>query len=198
MLTHALDGKHKVKARNMMRSAGYRLKRASGGRAYTTAHADEKPDMKVEETPVTGHKSESKLKLKTGGMASHEKSHARLDKSPRAKLAKGGKAKPHTKINIMVAPGHSGGGAPGMGAMGAGAMPPMMPPPAAIGAPGMAPRPPMGPGTAPPMARPGMMPQMAKKGGKIVDGKIGHYTAGAASGVGREEKTENQKKYKKG
>ena len=200
MLTHGTDGKHKVKAHNMLRDSGYSVKRAAGGSAYSEAHADVKQDKKLVQDAVNQHESHdhpgtkhTKLKLKSGGIASNERSHQRLDHKPR--LAKGGK--PHTKINIMVAPGgHSDGMRPlAGGPVGAGAA---LPSPAPIAPPQLAGRPPMAPGVAPPMARAGMSPQVLKRGGKAVNGKIGHYDAGAGSGVGREEKAENYRKYKIG
>lgn len=179
MLTHGMDGSHKAKVRDVIRSAGYRVKKASGGATcmknggYSAASKATAPTRVEPETPST--------KLKSGGVAAAEKSMKRADKSPRSKLAKGGK--PHTKINIMVAPGKS-------------ASAPMAPPalPPIVPGGGMAPRPPMAPGTAPPMASQGMRPPVMKSGGRMSGKKIGHYTAGAASGVGREEKVENYKK----
>lgn len=189
---HPTDGKHKVKARNLMRGAGYKLNH--GGKAYSEAHDDQKQDPKLIESSVGGHdpksmnhgRNYSNLKtLKAGGIASGEKSHHRSDKTPRK--AKAGGKQAHTKINIMVAPGKSGGGMPSPGGM-------PLPPIAPIGA---APRPPMAPGTAPPMARPGMMPPpVAKHGGKLKSGgrAIGRYDDGAGSGEGRLEKVKNYKK----
>jgi hypothetical protein len=178
MLTHGMDGSHKAKVGRVIRSAGYPMKRAAGGRCmknggYSAAHAVTAPTKGEPETPST--------KLKSGGVAAAEKSAHRADKSSRSKLAKGGK--PHTKINIMVAPGKSAS---------APMAPPALPPIAPMGGP--APRPPMAPGVAPPMMRPGMMPSAMKAGGRAKDRKIGHYEAGAGSGVGREEKAENYKK----
>lgn len=193
MLTHGTDGKHKTKANHMLRGAGYRAKRAYGGgfsEASKSTPATKGEVIKAvheHETQEHGGKH-SKLKLKDGGCATGGKPESRPDKKPR--LAKGGKS-PHTKINIMVAPG-KGDAAP-MPTAGAAIPPPQMPP-----------RPPMAPGVAPPMMAPGMRPPTMKTGGKLksggkaVDGKIGKYTAGAGSGEGREEKTANQKKYKKG
>ena len=184
MLTHGMDGKHKSKAHSMMRGAGYSVKRASGGSSEAHDVAQDKKLVKkaVAEHEEHDHKGEAKtkLKLKSGGIAAGEKSEHRPDKKSR--MAKGGKAH-HTKINILVAPGKSDGSAPAVPSA------PMAPP---IGAPQMAPRPPVVPGTAPAMMRPGMMPQSIKTGGKVM--KAGHYDAGAGSGVGREEKAENYKK----
>lgn len=184
MLTHGMDGSHKAKVRNVIRNAGYRVKKSGGGATcmknggYSAAHAVTAPTRGEPESPST--------KLKSGGVAAAEKSEKRADKSSRSKLAKGGK--PHTKINIMVAPGKSAS---------APMAPPALPPIASMG--GMAPRPPMAPGTAPPMAAQGMRPPVMKSGGRLTGKKIGHYEAGAGSGVGREEKVENYKKnVKKG
>jgi hypothetical protein len=182
MLTHATDGKHRTKAHNMLRGAGYAAKRSSGG-GFSEAHKV-KAIVKDAVTQHENHEHDgkhTKLKLKSGGIAAAEKSGSRPDKKSRLK----GGGKPHTKINIMVAPGR--GDAAPMPSVGAPIPPPQM-----------APRPPMAPGVAPPMMNAGMRPPTMKKGGKVVDGKIGHYTAGAASGEGREEKTANQKKYKNG
>lgn len=188
MLTHGTDGKHKAKVRSVLRSGGYKLKR--GGRAYSEAHEDQKQDPKLLESSVQEHESNmnhgrnySNLKtLKSGGIASAEKSVHRADKTSR-KASKGGK-QAHTKINIAVMPHPSSG---------AGAVnPPPLPAVSPMG--GMAPHPPMAPGVMPPMGRPGMSPQVVKRGGKIFGKKIGHYEAGAGSGEGRLEKEKNYKK----
>lgn len=176
MLTHGMDGSHKAKVGKVIRSAGYPMKRAAGGRCmknggYSAAHEVT--------APTQGEPKSLSTKLKSGGIAAAEKSMKRVDKSSRSKLAKGGK--PHTKINIMVAPGKSSSTP---------MAPPALPPIAPGG--GMAPKPPMGPGTVPPMAAQGMRPPVMKSGGRMK--KIGHYDAGAGSGVGREEKVENYKK----
>jgi hypothetical protein len=177
MLTHGMDGSHKAKVGKVIRSAGYRIKKSGGGAAcmknggYSAAHSVAAPTRGEPETPST--------KLKSGGVAAAEKSMKRADKSSRSKLKSGGKS-PHTKINIIVAPGKS--------ASPSGAPPAL--PPIAPGA--MAPKPPMAPGTVPPMAGPGMRSPVMKAGGRMK--KIGHYEAGAGSGVGREEKVANYKK----
>ena len=176
MLTHGLDSKHKAKAHKMLSDSGYSVSKAKGG-AIAKEKAIVKKAIKQHEAHEHKGQPKTKLKLKSGGVADHEKSNHRADKPSR--LAKGGKA--HTKINIMVAPGKGGDNAPAapMNLPGGNITPPQMPP-----------RPPVSPGIAAPMMRQGMMPQAVKTGGKI----NGRYDAGAGSGEGRLEKEKNYKK----
>ena len=122
-------------------------------------HSDEAEDRAIVKSMV----KKEDLKAEGGAVK------PRLDK-----MARGGKAKHHTHINIMVAPkGGDGAPPPGLGAGG----PPMAPP--------MGPKPPMGPppggpmGAGPPGLPPGMPPPgaggpkppgMMKRGGKAAVG----------------------------
>lgn len=191
MLTHKMDGKHKVKVGNLLRKSGYKMKR--GGSAFSEAAVEDAVAKGVHQHEQNDHPGTKKTKMKfaAGGCVPGEKNGGRADKKSR--LKHGGKSKaPHTKINIMVAPGKSDsapsmGAAPGLGAMPGAAMarPPMP----------MSPVPPMG-GPPPPMMGMGAQrPPGLKTGGRAKSGKqIGHYDAGAGSGEGREEKIKNYKK----
>lgn len=115
--------------------------------------------------------------LKAAGFASG----GRLDK-----FARGGrtKHKPHTKINIVVAPhgGNSEPAGPPGGLPGGMPMPPPRPP--------MGPPPGMGGGMPPGMPPGGPPPMMRKSGGRVGYAKGGKVpmTAGADTGKGRLEK----------
>lgn len=174
------EGHGRKKGRHMLTKAGYKV----GG--HVKKHEDVAADKKlikemVHEHERHDHPGEPLTKLKHGGEAKGKKGHCRLDK-----YARGGGVKKDgkTKINIIV-------GQPkddGMGDMlktammaKAGQMPPRPMPPV----------PPMGAGPGPVPPAPGAGPM--KRGGRAV----GPMTAGAASGEGREEKTENAKKRRK-
>lgn len=116
------------------------------------------------------------LKFANGGAIPGAMSKPRKDRSSRHKNGK-------TQVNVIVAP-HPG--TPPMPAMPGGGMAPPMPPggPMASGPAPMRPPMPVGmPGPGPSiMPPPGAMP-MRKRGGGV-------YEGGAATGVGREEKTQ--------
>ncbi len=123
---------------------------------------------------VHGDEAEDKAMIKKMVKKEDLKAEGGAVKPRLDKMARGGKAKHHTHINIMVAPkGGDGAPPPGLGAGG----PPMAPP--------MGPKPPMGPppggpmGAGPPGLPPGMPPPgaggpkppgMMKRGGKAPSG----------------------------
>jgi hypothetical protein len=106
------------------------------------------------------------------------------------RYARGGAVKGKgTNVNIIISPPAPAGGPAGLPPSIMGAPKPPMPapppqaPPMMGGAPGMPPgMPPGGPG----------MPPMRKAGGRV-----GKFTGGAGSGIGREEKTEHAKRMPK-
>lgn len=161
------DGKGR--AQEILKSAGYK----DGGGIKKDIQQDKNLVKKaVKQHEEHDHKGQkpTKLKLKDGGHIKGEKSHERLDK-----MARGGKAKHHkgdakTKVNVIVAPGASGGA----------------PAPMPMPAPRPMPMPPQGAAPMPPMPSAPM-----NKGGKTKAFKNGgevHMTAGAGGGKGRLEK----------
>jgi hypothetical protein len=121
------------------------------------------------------------------------------------RYARGGKVKGKGhQTNIAIVVPHHGGAAPPPGGPAGMPPPPMGGPPG--GAPGAPPMPPPGAG-GPPGMPPGM--PMRKSGGRVIDGEStkanikkwskrassnSYFRGGAASGVGREEKAEHQRR----
>jgi hypothetical protein len=138
---------------------------------------------------------------------SHDATYACGGKTPK-RFARGGKVKGKGhQTNIAIVVPHHGAAAPAPGGPAGMPPPPMGGPPG--GAPGGPPMPPPGAGGPPPGMPPGM--PMRKSGGRVIDGEStkgnieqwskrastnSYFRGGAASGVGREEKAEHQKRRK--
>lgn len=158
------------KARHALKRAGYKIM----GKSARSAPEDIAPrsgDAADNISLLAGTRDAPDLKLKTGGAVSGKASAPRLDKR-----ARGGRLKPGTKINIIVAPG-GGDAKPPM------PMPPMpMPPP---------PMPMAGPPPGAPPGVPAGRPAM-KKGGrvsqKLLTGGTVRMDAGGGGAKGRMEK----------
>lgn len=181
---HKVGKAHLSKVKSLMKGAGYKSGGDAKGKKIVSdaVHKHEKHDHK--DMPLT--------KLKSGGKADGKKSHARLDK-----IARGSKNKKRpTKVNVIVAPEKEPVPVPVI-------KPVPKPIPVPVGP--SSPQPPMAPAgagpvpggagvidpTQPPMNRGGKV-KCYKKGGAV------KMTAGAASGEGRLEKTEIQRKDRKG
>jgi hypothetical protein len=169
-----------------------RLTPEQASREMEMAYINEQPDLRGTRVEPMLRGTRSDLPMKRGGKkVAKATGGALMGVKPKAR--KGGKGKTDIKINIISAGGKPGpmpmlppDGAPGVA-------PVPMPPP------GGAPAPMMPPAIAapPPMPAPGPMPMGRKAGGRItkVASSYKDMEAGAASGEGRLQKTDIEKKH---